>query len=71
MIMDKIVENLPKRAGYKMGNTYFNVVCYADDAVPIADSEDDLQRLIHSFNQSVKQLNMVINTDKTKCLLSS
>jgi len=69
--MDKIVGDLPKRAGYKTGNTYFNVVCYADDTVLIADSEDDLQRLLHSFNQSAKQFNMVITTDKTKCLVSS
>jgi len=39
MIMDKIVGDLPKRTGDKMGNTYFNIVCYAD-AVLIADSED-------------------------------
>jgi len=52
-----------------MENTYFNVVCYADDAVLIADSEDDLQSLLHSFNQSAKQLNMVYNTDKTKYLV--
>jgi len=55
-----------KRAGYKMGNTYFNAVCYAYDAVLIADFEDDLQRLLHFFNQSAKQLNMDINTDKTR-----
>jgi len=50
--------------------SYFNDVCYADDAVLMADSEDKLQRFFHSFNQSAKQLNMLINTDKTKCLVS-
>jgi len=63
-----IVGDLPKRAGYQMGNTYFNVVCYAEKT---KRSEDDLQTLLHSFNQSSKQLNMVINTDKTKCFVSS
>ncbi|GJQ76099.1 putative Si dkeyp-35f12.3 [Trypoxylus dichotomus] len=54
-----------------MGNTYLNAVCYPDDTVLIADSEDNLQRLPHSFNQSAKQLNMVVTTDKTKCLVIS
>ncbi|GJQ84851.1 hypothetical protein Trydic_g472 [Trypoxylus dichotomus] len=54
-----------------MGNTYFNVVCYADDVVLIAESEDNLQRLFHFFNQSAKQLNMISNTDKTKGLVIS
>jgi len=53
--MNKIVGDLPKRAGYKMENTYFNI-CFADDAVLIADSEDDLHRLLHSFNQSAWSL---------------
>lgn len=71
LIMDQIIENLPKTAGYKMGNTFFHVVCYADDAVLIADTEDNLQRLLHAFNLKAKQLNMIINTEKTKCLVTS
>ncbi|GJQ78213.1 hypothetical protein Trydic_g2542 [Trypoxylus dichotomus] len=39
--------------------------------VLIADSEDNLQRLLYSFNQSAKQLNMIINADETECLLTS
>lgn len=71
LIMDKIIENLPKTAGFKMGGTFFHAVCYADDAVLIADSEENLQRLLHSFNTQAKELNMVINTEKTKCLVTS
>ncbi|GJQ84770.1 hypothetical protein Trydic_g21170 [Trypoxylus dichotomus] len=48
MIMDKIIGELPKTASYKVDNTYFNAVCYAYDAVLIADSEDNL--LLYSFN---------------------
>ncbi|GJQ74725.1 hypothetical protein Trydic_g21576 [Trypoxylus dichotomus] len=44
-----------------MDNTYFNAVWYADY----------LLRLLHSFNQLAKQLNMIINTDKSKCLVIS
>ncbi|GJQ73037.1 hypothetical protein Trydic_g1670 [Trypoxylus dichotomus] len=46
-------------------------VCYADDAVLIADSGDNLQRSLRSLNQSAKQLNMIINTDKAKCQVTS
>ncbi|GJQ88594.1 hypothetical protein Trydic_g18501, partial [Trypoxylus dichotomus] len=49
-----------------MGNNYFNAVCDADDTLQITDSEDNLQRLHHSFNQSAKELNMIINTYKAK-----
>ncbi|GJQ83106.1 putative Si dkeyp-35f12.3 [Trypoxylus dichotomus] len=54
-----------------MSNTYFNPVCWVDDTVLIAVPEDTLQRLLHSFNQSAKGLNMIINTDKSKCLATS
>ncbi|XP_045466553.1 uncharacterized protein LOC123675250 [Harmonia axyridis] len=54
-----------------MGNMYFHVVSYADDAVLISDSEDDLQRILHAFNQEAKSLNMLINTTKTKCMVTS
>ncbi|GJQ65280.1 putative Si dkeyp-35f12.3 [Trypoxylus dichotomus] len=54
-----------------MGNSNFKSVCYVHDTILITDSEDNLQKLLHSFNQSAKQLNMFINTDKTKCLVRS
>ena len=54
LIVDRILESLPRTAGYKMENTFFNVICYADDAVLIADSEDNLQRLLHAFNTKAK-----------------
>lgn len=49
-----------------MENTFFHAVCYADEAVLIADSEDNLQRLLHSFNTKAKDLNMLINPENTK-----
>ena len=42
LIMDKIIENLPKELGYRMGNDLIHIICYADDAVLIADSEENL-----------------------------
>ena len=46
LIMDKIIENLPKELGYRMGNDPIHIICYAGDAVLIADSEENLQTLL-------------------------
>ena len=43
--MDKIVNDVKHLQGYRMGSEDINIVCYADDIAPIADTEDDLQRL--------------------------
>lgn len=45
-----------------MGNTNFYIVRYVEDALLITDS--DLRRLFHVFHNTVKQLNMEINTTK-------
>ncbi|KAL6424889.1 hypothetical protein ACFW04_010044 [Cataglyphis niger] len=41
------------------------MVCYADDAALIAESENNLQRMLFKFHQISQQLNMRIST-KTK-----
>jgi len=46
LIMDKIIANLPKELGYRMGKVPINIICYADDVVLIADSEENLQTLL-------------------------
>ena len=51
-----------------MGGTLIQAVCYTDDAVLIADSEENLQKILIKFNQSAKKLNMEISLKKTKCL---
>ena len=38
LIIDKIIANLPRELGYMMGNNPIQIICYADDAVLIADS---------------------------------
>jgi hypothetical protein len=47
LIMDQIIANLPKELGYKMGNASIHTICYADDAVLIADSEENLQSILN------------------------
>ena len=42
-----------------------------DDAALIAESEDDLQKLLHEFNTTAKSFNMIISPTKTKCMTTS
>lgn len=54
-----------------MGNRNINILCYADDAVLVAENEDDLQRLLYRFNCVAKSFNMVISASKTKSMTTS
>jgi len=64
LIMDKIIANLPKELGYRMGNDPIYIIFYADDAVLIADSEENLQTLLLKFDQMAERLNMEISQNK-------
>ncbi|KAI4474449.1 hypothetical protein M0802_015596 [Mischocyttarus mexicanus] len=68
LVMNKIIESVKPMTEYKMGNRNFNILCYADDAVLIANSEDNLQMLLHKFNITSKKYNMIISAEKTKCM---
>ena len=57
LIMDKIIDQLPKHLGYKMGDIPIPVVCYADDAVLLAESQEDLQTLLNTFQRHSDRLN--------------
>lgn len=39
-----------------MGQEETKIQCYADDAVLLAENEDDLQRLLHQFNMTAKKI---------------
>jgi len=69
--MNKIIANLPEELGYRMGNAPIQIICNADDAVLIADSEDNLQTLLLRFEQMAESLNMEISLNKTKSLTIS
>ena len=47
-------------------DTNFNIICYTDDAVLIAKTKDDLQRLLYKFNNMCKQYYMIISAAKIK-----
>ena len=60
IIMDEIIKKVSKLRGYKMREKKINILC-ADNAVLVAENEDDLQRLLHQFNLVAKLFNMVIS----------
>ncbi|XP_055385812.1 uncharacterized protein LOC129614885 [Condylostylus longicornis] len=47
------------------------IICYADDAVLLAENENDLQRMLFTFNTVAGQYNMKISTEKTKSMTIS
>lgn len=71
MIMDEIIHEVKKQEGYRMGAHKITIICYADDAILIADNEDDLQRQLQAFNIAAKKYNMKISAEKTKCMVAS
>lgn len=71
IVMDEIIRKVRNGEGYKMGNQQIKILCYADDAVLVAESEDALQRQLHQFNITAKKFNMTISSQKTKCMTTS
>ena len=70
-IMDEIIKDVKCTGrGYKLIQE-MKIVCYADDAVLISDNEDDLQRLLYTFEKSADRFNMKISIEKTKALTIS
>jgi hypothetical protein len=65
-VLDKIIESVKRKPGYKLGCLNIQIVCYADDAVLIDDSEDKLQELLNQFYITAKTYNMTVSTFKTK-----
>ena len=57
--------------GYRIGQTEFKIMCYADDAVLITQSENNLQRMLFEFNQTANKYNMNISIPKTKSMTIS
>lgn len=71
LVMDKLIRAVRPRRGYTLRNRNINIICYADDAVLIADSEDELQRILHTFNMTAKKYNMKVSAAKTKSMVVS
>jgi Reverse transcriptase (RNA-dependent DNA polymerase) len=57
--------------GVNIGQRRVCQLLYADDVVLIADSEEDLQSLIETFNQACLKWKLEINIDKTESMVFS
>lgn len=72
LILDQIVNKVKTIGkGYKMGQKEIKILCYADDTVLIAENEEDLQRMLHKFNQTAEEYNMQISISKTQAMTIS
>jgi len=70
--MDQLIESVNEvDAEFRMNNRRLLILCYADDAVLTAESEDDLQQLLHRFNLKRRKLNMQILIEKTQSMAIS
>jgi hypothetical protein len=69
LIIYKIIVNLPKELGYRMWSNTIQIICYADEAVLIAEGEENLQILLLKFDQIAESLNMEISLSKIKSLI--
>lgn len=56
-------------AGYTMGDRSLRILCYADDAVLVAENEDDLQRLLNMFKTTAERFNMLISRKKIQTMV--
>ncbi|GJQ72505.1 hypothetical protein Trydic_g3576 [Trypoxylus dichotomus] len=52
-----------------MGQEPTKILCFADDAILMADNEDDLERLLYRFQTKAKSLNMQISVEKTESMV--
>lgn len=51
--------------GYRVGQKSIGIVCYADDALLMAEDED-LQPLLYRLTNEAESLNMQISVEKKK-----
>ncbi len=57
--------------GIKVGGRNINSIRYADDTALIAATEEDLQQLLSSVEETSKTIGFSINSEKTKVMLVS
>ena len=66
--MKKNLENYP---GVKINGENINNIRYADDTVLIADSEENLQRLLDITIEKSEEMGLTLNVKKTECMVIS
>ena len=68
---EMILRNLENYPGVKINGENINNIRYADDTVLIADSEEDLQRLLDITIEKSEEMGLTLNVKKTKCMVIS
>ena len=68
---EMISRNLENYPGVKINGENINNIRYADDTVLIADSEENLQRLLDITIKKSEEMGLTLNVKKTECMVIS
>ena len=68
---EMILRNLENYPGVKINGENINNIRYADDTVLIADSEENLQRLLDITIEKSEEMALTLNGKKTDCMVIS
>ena len=68
---EMILRNLENYPGVKINEENINNIRYADDTVLIADSEENLQRLLDITIEKSEEVGLTLNVKKTECMVIS
>ena len=68
---DMILRNLENYTGVKINGENINNIRYADDTVLIADSVENLQRLLDITIEKSEEMGLTLNVKKTECMIIS
>ena len=68
---EMILRNLENYPGVKINGENINNIRYADDTVLIADSEENLQRLLDITIEKSEEMGLTLNIKKTECMVIS
>lgn len=70
LIIDIVISSVKKICWwYRMGQISINILCYAGDAILLANNKDDWQRLLHQFQTTAESFNMQISVEKTESMV--
>lgn len=53
--MEEVIKQIRKLKGYRIGDQDIKILCFADDAVLITESENDIQGLLFQFNKTASK----------------
>src|SRR5215468_2969961 len=70
VFMDKCIRRACQDInGISIGNTNVQILMYADDAVLVAESMNDLQQMLSKFADTCENMDLKVNARKTKVVV--